>query len=93
MLAIAMMDQGDTASGRNYLDKAKRIANVKNPNRHEAAWLGAAMAAAGDTAGAVRLMELYQPRADLHYQLHLKRDPRLKWLRGKWGRTLLLPDP
>jgi tetratricopeptide (TPR) repeat protein/tRNA A-37 threonylcarbamoyl transferase component Bud32 len=93
MLAIAMMDQGDTASGRNYLDKAKRIANVKNPNRHEAAWIGAAMAAAGDTAGAVRLMELYQPRADLHYQLHLKRDPRLKWLRGKWGRTLLLPDP
>ena len=93
MLAIALMDQGDSAAGRVLLDRAKSVANMKNPNRHEAAWIGAAMAAAGDTAGAVRLMELYQPRSDLHYQLHLKRDPRLRWLRSDWGKKLLLPDP
>jgi tetratricopeptide (TPR) repeat protein/tRNA A-37 threonylcarbamoyl transferase component Bud32 len=93
MLAIALMDQGDTVNARTYMDRAKRVANMKNPNRHEAAWIGAALAAAGDTAGAVRLLESYRPRGDLHFQLHMKRDPRLKWLKGKWGKNLLLPDP
>jgi Tfp pilus assembly protein PilF len=93
MLAIAQMDQGDTASARENIARAKSIANMNNPNRHEAAWLGAVLAAAGDTSGAVKLIESYKPRSDLHFQLHLKRDPRLKWLHGKWGKTVLLPDP
>jgi tetratricopeptide (TPR) repeat protein len=93
MLAIAQMDQGDTASARDNIARAKSIANMNNPNRHEAAWLGAVLAAAGDTSGAVKLIERYKPRSDLHFQLHLKRDPRLKWLHGKWGKTVLLPDP
>jgi len=25
----------------------------------------------------------------LHYQLHLKRDPPLRWLDGPWGKGLL----
>jgi hypothetical protein len=29
----------------------------------------------------------------LHFQLHMKRDPGLRWLRGKWGEGLLFPDP
>jgi serine/threonine-protein kinase len=93
MMAIALMDQGDTAGARSYLNRAKSIADMEHPTRHESAWIGAALAASGDTAGAVRLLEKYQPRGDLHFQLHMKRDPRLKWLRSSWGKNLLLPDP
>lgn len=93
MLALSLMDQGDTSAARPLIDSAQHVANMKNPNKHEAAWISAVLAAAGDTAGAVRLLEAYQPRGDLHFQLHMKRDPRLKWLRGKWGRKLLLRDP
>ncbi|MEO5579669.1 MAG: hypothetical protein ABIR58_03355 [Gemmatimonadaceae bacterium] len=60
---------------------------------HEAAYMGAALAAVGDTAGAVRMMNSYQPREDMHFQLHLKRDPRLRWLDGKWGKDLLVSGP
>jgi tRNA A-37 threonylcarbamoyl transferase component Bud32/tetratricopeptide (TPR) repeat protein len=93
MLAIALLNSGDTTGAKEYLARAKRVANLRNPNRHEAAWIGAALAAAGDTAAAVRLLESYQPRTDLHYQLHMKRDPGLGWLRSHWGKNLLLPDP
>ncbi|HEX6576603.1 MAG TPA: protein kinase [Gemmatimonadaceae bacterium] len=93
MLALAQMDQGDTAGARDNIARAKSIANMNNPNRHEAAWIGAVLAAAGDTTGAVDLISRYKPRSDLHFQLHLKRDPRLRWLKGKWGKGLLLPDP
>jgi tRNA A-37 threonylcarbamoyl transferase component Bud32/tetratricopeptide (TPR) repeat protein len=93
MIAIALMDQGDTAGAKSYLDRARTIADMQHPTRHESAWIGAALAASGDTAGAVRLLESYHPRSDLHYQLHMKRDPRLKWLRSQWGKNLLMPDP
>jgi hypothetical protein len=88
-----LLNSGDTTGAQESLARAKRVANLRNPNRHEAAWIGAALAAAGDTAAAVRLLESYQPRTDLHYQLHMKRDPGLGWLRSHWGENLLLPDP
>jgi hypothetical protein len=64
---------------------------VKSLPRHEAVLIGSALAATGDTAGAVRFLGTYDPRADLHFQMHMKWDPRLAWLKGKWGKGLLLP--
>jgi len=78
---------------REYLRRARQAIDTVNPNRHEAAYMGAAMSATGDTAGAVRFIMLTEPREDLHFQLHLKRDPGLKWLKSKWGKDLLIPDP
>lgn len=93
MIGRAFLDQGDTATARAYLRRSKALFDPHHPTKHEAAWIGGALAAIGDTSGAVRLLKAYQPRGDLHFQLHLKRDPALRWLREKWGTDLLTPDP
>jgi tetratricopeptide (TPR) repeat protein len=93
MIARAYLAQGDTATARSYVRRAEGVADIKNPNRHEAVWIGSAYAAIGDTAAAIRILKAYQPRGDLHFQLHMKRDPGLRWLRGKLGEGLLFPDP
>ena len=89
MIAIAQAALGDRAKARETIEIAKRLFDMEKPAVHEAAYLGAALAAAGDTIGAVRLLKAYTPRGDLHFQLHLKRDPSLRWLRGSWGKDLL----
>lgn len=93
MLARAYAAEGDTTKARRSLKRAIDLVDMEHPLKHEAAYMGGALAAMGDTGGALRLMKAYEPRDDLHYQLHLKRDPALIWLRGKWGKGLLLPDP
>jgi tetratricopeptide (TPR) repeat protein len=93
MLARAYAASGDMKMAREYLQRARQQIDTIHPNRHEGAYMGSAMAAMGDTAGAVRFMRLVEPIEDLHYQLHLKRDPGLKWLHSRWGKDLLIPDP
>jgi hypothetical protein len=46
-------------------------------------YLATAWTAIGDTARALRWLSAYSPRADLHFQLHLKRDPLLRWIASK----------
>ena len=89
MMAIAQAALGDRAKARESIRIANGLFDTSKPASHEAVYLGAALAAIGDTAGAVRLMKAYEPRGDLHYQLHLKRDPPLRWLRGSWGKDLV----
>ena len=93
MLAKVHARAGNTSVARDYLKRALQSVDTVHPNRHEAAYMGNTLAALGDTAAAVRFLEKAISRNDIHYQLHLKRDPGLEWLRGKWGRNLLLPDP
>jgi tetratricopeptide (TPR) repeat protein len=92
-LAYAVAAQGDSAAARAYIERAMKLIDSAHPNAHEAAYVGAGIAAAGDTARALRLLSAHQPRGDLHYQLHLKRDPGLRWLKEGYGKNLLLPDP
>ena len=92
-LARAIAAQGDSAAARAFVKRAMTLIDPTSPNAHEAAYVGAGLAAVGDTARALRLLSAYQPRGDLHYQLHLKRDPGLKWLKEGYGKNLLLPDP
>lgn len=93
MIARTYAAAGNMPMAREYLKRARQQIDTVHPNKHEAAYIGAAMAAVGDTVGAVRFMRLYEPKEDLHFQLHLKRDPGLKWLHSKWGEDLLIPDP
>ena len=93
MLARVLAARSDTTKAREYLKRAMAAIDTIHPNRHETVYMGSALAAMGDTVGAVRFIAKYEPREDLHFQLHLKRDPGLKWLKGKWGKNLLLPGP
>jgi tRNA A-37 threonylcarbamoyl transferase component Bud32 len=93
MIAKAYAARGAMANAREYVKRASELIDMRHPVKHGAAYMGAALAAVGDTVGALRVMKAYEPREDMHYQLHLKRDPGLRWLRGKWGKDLLLADP
>jgi tetratricopeptide (TPR) repeat protein len=92
-LARAMVRMGDTARARENLAHAEALIDRKSPTLHECVYLAATLAALGDTAGSVKLLSEYEPRGDPHFQLHLKRDPPLRWLSGKWGKGLLAPPP
>ena len=91
VMAKAQAALGDRGKARETVAIATGLFDMGKPVVHEAAFGGAALAAIGDTAAAVRLMKTYSPRGDLHYQLHLKRDPDLRWLKGSWGKDLLVP--
>jgi len=92
-LARVAVARGDMASARSYLSRAVSLADSVHPTKHESPLIAAAFAAVGDTAAAIRWISRYEPRADLHFQLHLKRDPPLSWLHGPRGKALLSPDP
>jgi serine/threonine protein kinase/Tfp pilus assembly protein PilF len=85
--------RGDMAAARSYLSRAVSLADSVHPTKHESPLIAAAFASVGDTAAAIRWISRYEPRDDLHFQLHLKRDPALNWLHGPRGKGLLSPDP
>ena len=94
MHARALGALGRNAEARQYIDRALKIIDPAHPTKHEAAYMGAALSTLHDTVGAVRFMTAYSPREDVHYQLHLKRDPGLRWIKGsRWESTLLAADP
>jgi tetratricopeptide (TPR) repeat protein len=88
-LAELAARRGNMKLARAYTQRAASLSDIHSPTLHEAALIGAALAATGDTARALALLFTYSPRADVHYQLHLKRDPGLVWLRGPLGKGLL----
>ncbi|HEY0241330.1 MAG TPA: protein kinase [Gemmatimonadaceae bacterium] len=92
-MARALAAQGDTTAARAFIERSLKLFDPTRPNSHEAAYVAAGIAAVGDTSRALQLLSAYQPRADLHYQLHLKRDPGLRWLRQGYGKNLLRPSP
>ena len=89
LMAIAQAALGDRAKARESINIARGLFDINKSAVHEAAYVGAALAAVGDTVEAVRVLKAYTPRADQHYQLHLKRDPALSWVKGSWGKDLL----
>jgi len=94
MLARLHAMDGNMTRAHEYLNRAYQLIDSVHPTRHEATWMAAALAAVHDTLGAVRIIRKYEPREDLHVQLHLKRDPGLRWIKGsRWEKDLLIPDP
>jgi tRNA A-37 threonylcarbamoyl transferase component Bud32/tetratricopeptide (TPR) repeat protein len=92
-LVRARLGRGDSAGARALIRQAGAVFDSTKPTLHQAAYIGASLAAVGDTASAVRWLEAFQPREDLHFQLHVKRDDGLRWTAGHWGQDIRRPDP
>jgi tetratricopeptide (TPR) repeat protein/TolB-like protein len=92
-LAAASMELGDSARARTLVAQADALVSTSAPTDHDAIALAGAYAALGETERALGWLERYQPRADLHFQLHL-RDVLLDPLRNEPRfRALLRPSP
>ena len=85
--------RGDAAGARRFALAAEKTVDSATLTKHQASYLGIAFSAAGDTARAMKWLAAFLPRADVHYQLHLHRDPGLIWVQQSKYRWLLAePD-
>ena len=91
-LAEVAAAQGDS-SARGFIRQAEALADSAAPSAHAAISIGSAYAAVGEHERALAWLERYQPRGDLHFQLHLKRDLQLDPLRGVGRFDALLSPP
>jgi tetratricopeptide (TPR) repeat protein len=82
-LAEVAAQSGDTASALTLIAKAEPLVDSTAPAVHSAIALASAYATVKQYARALRWLERYQPRRDLHFQLHLRRDLRLDPLRSQ----------
>jgi tetratricopeptide (TPR) repeat protein len=89
-LADIAARQGNRIAADTLIRRALAMIDTLHPTLHEAAYVGWALAAVGDKARAIRLLERYEPRKDAHYQFHLVRDPLLDPLRSLPAFTALL---
>jgi len=83
--------RGNDATARRAAAAAEALADSTALTSHQAVFLGQAFSAAGDTARAHRWLTAFSPRGDVHFQLHLHREPALAWLRDPRYRALLFP--
>lgn len=82
-LAEIYFKRGDKHAADTIIRHAVELADTTHPTVHDAAYLAWAFAATGQPERALRILERYQPRRDVHFQLHLQRDPALDPLRSK----------
>ncbi len=80
-LAVVSVALGDTARARDFVARAETFVRGSEFTDHDAIALAGAYAALGETDQALERLERYQPRAAMHFQLHL-RDMPLDPLRG-----------
>jgi tetratricopeptide (TPR) repeat protein len=92
ILARAAAGRDAVGDARRYLQDAEREAHIEEPTRHASIFVAAAWAQLGDTARAMEWLRAYTPREDLHFQLHLKREPGLRWVARAYP-ALLAPAP
>jgi tetratricopeptide (TPR) repeat protein len=83
--------RGDAATARGLAAAAERLADSTTLTLHQSVFLGVAFSAAGDTSRAYRWLASFSPRGDVHFQLHVHREPALAWLRDSPYRSLLSP--
>jgi serine/threonine protein kinase/Tfp pilus assembly protein PilF len=74
--ALAEARAGQLAAARALLRQTEALAQSYNPvSLHTAVYRAEAYAALGDAGAAITWLSRYQPRRDLHFQLHLRCDP------------------
>ena len=83
--------RGDTAKALNLIAQAEAITDSSSLSDHAAISLASAHASVGNTQKALKWLESYTPRKNLHFQLHLQRDPMLDPLRREPRFRGLLP--
>ena len=81
-LAAIAVQQGNKAAADTLLPRALALADTLRPALHDAAYLAWGYTALGQHDRALRLLQRFEPRADKHYQLHLRHDPVLDSLRS-----------
>ncbi len=76
--ALVEAGAGFLPEARRYMQQAESAAAVFRPAAlHTAVYFAGTYLAMGDTPHALRWLEAYSPREDLHFQLHLRCDPLL----------------
>ncbi|MDP9176897.1 MAG: serine/threonine-protein kinase [Gemmatimonadota bacterium] len=80
-LAEVYFRRGDRHAADTIIAHALTLVDSKNPTVHDAAYLAWAFVATGHHDRALQILERYQPRKDMHFQLHLQRDPTFDPLR------------
>jgi len=81
-LADIALRRRDRRSADTLFAHALALVDTLHPTLHDAAYMAWGYVAFGDTARALQLLERYDPRTDLHFQLHLHCDPGLDPLRA-----------
>ncbi|MGH7703170.1 MAG: protein kinase domain-containing protein [Gemmatimonadales bacterium] len=92
-LAEVAARQEDSRAAWGYIRHAEAITDSIAPSAHAAISIGSAYASVGKPERALAWLERYQPRGDLHFQLHLKRDLQLDPLRQLRPFEALLSPP
>jgi tetratricopeptide (TPR) repeat protein len=82
-LAEVYFKRGDRHGADTLITRGMSLADTTHPSVHDAAYLAWGLAATNQPERALRLLERYQPRRDVHFQLHLQRDPTLDQLRSQ----------
>ena len=82
-LAEIYYKRGDKHAADTVIAHALTLADTTHPTAHDAAYMAWGFAQTGQPERALRILEAYQPRKDMHFQLHLQRDPPLDPLRSK----------
>jgi tetratricopeptide (TPR) repeat protein len=93
--ALAQARAGHTREARALLRSADSLGPAYMPNAHTGVYLAQAHAALGDIDQAMAWLTRYEPRADNHFQLHLRCDPPFDPLRGdaRFRALLVTPSP
>jgi len=94
--ALAQARAGRRTEGRAMLRTADSIGAAYTPlPLHTAVYVAQAHAALGDVEGALAWLTRYQPRRDLHFQLHLRCDPPFDPIAGdpRFQALLIQPRP
>ena len=90
-LAMARAAEGDRQGARRLLLTAEApAATTGNYPVHSVVWVAEAWAALGERDRAIALLRRFVDPSDLHFQLHLRRDPGMQPLRSDPRFTALL---
>ena len=81
-LAEIAATEGDTGVALGFIRQAEALTDSAAPSGHAAVSIGSAYAAVGEPERALEWLERHEPRASLHFQLHLRRDLQLDPLRN-----------
>jgi tetratricopeptide (TPR) repeat protein len=92
-LAVVRAAGGDTIGARNLIVRAEAVSDSAAPTVHSALSIAEAYVAIGASERALAWFQRYQPRRDLHFQLHLARDPTLEPLRALPAFRTLVSGP
>lgn len=82
-LADIDFKRGDKHAADTIMVHAVAVADTIRPTVHDAVYLAWGFTATNQVERAFRILERYEPRKDVHFQLHLQRDPVFDPLRSK----------